>query len=119
MSHWYNYLCEPGKLSDYVLAKVPIVAPNFPTIEPVIAEYGVGVCFDGSSPEAIAAAIVRVLEPGRSHWLPALEKAGRRLVWSTQALDLVAAVTGAPQPTSVETEASDTVVGAGEETQSG
>jgi hypothetical protein len=34
-----NYFCEPGKLSDYVQAGVPVVAPNFPTIGPIIERY--------------------------------------------------------------------------------
>ncbi len=89
-----NILCEPGKLSDYVLAGVPVVAPNYPTIAPVVRSMNIGQCFDHGSPEAISAAIQAVLDRGREHYREALEQAGKMLCWQTQAPNLLEAVVG-------------------------
>jgi glycosyltransferase involved in cell wall biosynthesis len=89
-----SYFCEPGKLSDYVLAGVPVVAPNFPTIGPVVGGYGIGEVFDGSEPRAIAQALNRVLSLGREHYRQPLKRAGQDLVWETQLPGFLKAVTG-------------------------
>lgn len=96
-----NYLCEPGKLSDYVSAGVPVVAPAFPTIEPVIRQYGIGQCFTDGSPERIAEAIAGVLARPRGAWQPALQRAASDLVWETQLPVFLSAVAGSapPEPT--------------------
>ena len=69
-------------------------APNFPTIGPVVRGYDIGLCFDGHSPEAIAATFLQVLNRPKSEWGPALERACSELTWETQAPNLLAAVTG-------------------------
>ena len=89
-----NVFCEPGKLSDYIAVGVPVVAPNFPTIGPVVRDYGIGLCFDGHSPEAIAETLRKVLDRPKSDWAPALERACAELTWETQAPNLLAAVSG-------------------------
>jgi glycosyltransferase involved in cell wall biosynthesis len=89
-----NLFCEPGKLSDYISVGAPVVAPNFPTIGPVVRGYDIGRCFDGHSPQAIAATLMSVLERPKSAWAPALEKACSELTWETQAPNLLAAVAG-------------------------
>jgi glycosyltransferase involved in cell wall biosynthesis len=93
-----NYLCEPGKLSDYVSAGVPIVAPAFPTIEPVVRQYGIGRCFTSGSPEHIAEAITGVLERPRHAWQPALQRAAAELVWETQLPAFLSAIAGPTRP---------------------
>ena len=90
-----NVFCEPGKLTDYISVGVPVVAPNFPTIGPVVREFGIGICFDGHSPATIAAAIQTVLAKPRRQWAPNLKRACSELTWETQAPNLLAAVTGA------------------------
>ena len=89
-----NVFCEPGKLSDYISVGVPVVAPNFPTIGPVVQGRGLGLCFDGHSPEAIAATLKSVLDKPKSHWAAALRRACSELTWETQAPNLLAAVEG-------------------------
>ena len=89
-----NVFCEPGKLSDYISVGVPVVAPNFPTIGPVVQGYGLGLCFDGHSPEAIAATLQAVLARPKSQWAAALRRACSELTWETQAPNLLAAVDG-------------------------
>jgi glycosyltransferase involved in cell wall biosynthesis len=89
-----NVFCEPGKLSDYISVGVPVVAPNFPTIGPVVQGRGLGLCFDGHSPEAIAATFKAVLAKPKSRWAAALKRACSELTWETQAPNLLAAVEG-------------------------
>jgi glycosyltransferase involved in cell wall biosynthesis len=89
-----NVFCEPGKLSDYISVGVPVVAPNFPTIGPVVEGYGLGLCFDGHSPEAIAATLMAVLAQPKSRWADALRRACAELTWETQVPNLLAAVEG-------------------------
>ena len=91
-----NVFCEPGKLSDYISVGVPVVAPNFPTIGPVVQGRGLGLCFDGHSPEAIAATLKSVLAKPKSRWAAALRRACSELTWETQAPNLLAAVEGGP-----------------------
>jgi glycosyltransferase involved in cell wall biosynthesis len=89
-----NVFCEPGKLSDYIAVGVPVVAPAFPTIGPVVQGYGLGQCFEGHSPQAIAATLMRVLDRPKAEWAPNLERACAELTWETQAPNLLAAVAG-------------------------
>jgi glycosyltransferase involved in cell wall biosynthesis len=89
-----NYLCEPGKLSDYVSGKVPIVAPAFPTLEPVIRQYGLGRCFSEGDPALIAQTIAEVLACPRDAWQAALGRAALDLVWETQLPAFLSAVDG-------------------------
>ncbi len=79
-----NYYCEPGKLSDYVLAGIPMVAPDFPTIGPVLRRYDIGRTFADTSPQAIANAIAEVLVRPIDPWRSALTQAQADLVWETQ-----------------------------------
>ena len=107
-----NVFCEPGKLSDYIAVGVPVVAPAFPTIGPVVRGYDIGRCFEGHSPESIAATIMSVLERPKTAWAPALERACSELTWETQAPNLLAAVAGgqpsyAPRTSSVATGVND------------
>jgi len=89
-----NYYCAPGKLSDYVLAGVPVVAPNFPTIAPIISHYAIGATFTSPEPVEIARAIIRVLSVPREAWQTALQRAQEDLVWETQAPGFLTAVGG-------------------------
>ncbi len=89
-----NVFCEPGKLTDYISVGVPVVAPNFPTIGPVVRDLGIGLCFEGHSPEAIASTIKAVLDRPKQGWAARLERACSELTWETQAPNLLAAVAG-------------------------
>ena len=90
-----NYFCEPGKLSDYVRAGIPVIAPDFPTIGPIIRRYGIGAAFSSPEPENIAAIINHVLSTPRQEWAAGLRTAQRELVWETQEKNFVDTVTGA------------------------
>lgn len=91
-----NIYCAPGKLSDYVMAGAPIVAPAFPTLEPEILGLGVGRCFEDPSPEGIAAALREVLATPRSAWTAALKEARYAVSWESVEPAFLEAVAGAP-----------------------
>jgi glycosyltransferase involved in cell wall biosynthesis len=93
-----NYFCAPGKLSDYVLARVPIVAPNFPSIGTIIERYRIGATFDAPEPRAIARAVMRVLSVPKETWREALDRAARELIWESQLPNFLAAVLGSATP---------------------
>jgi glycosyltransferase involved in cell wall biosynthesis len=92
-----NYYCEPGKLSDYVMAGVPVVCPDFPTVGPLVERLGIGQSFAGSDPRAIARAICQVLARPPEAWRPALTRASSMLSWETQQAAFLEAVIG-PEP---------------------
>jgi hypothetical protein len=92
-----NVLCEPGKLGDYVTSGVPVIAPAFPTIEPVVRELDIGVCFARGEPPEIARAIMTVLKKGKLAWRDALQDASDELIWETQEAGFLYAVSGRQQ----------------------
>ena len=89
-----NYYCAPGKLSDYVLAGVPVVAPDFPTIGPIIRDYGIGATFSGPEPGGIAVAINLVLSTPKEYWSTGLDRVRKDMVWETQVPIFLEAVAG-------------------------
>ena len=90
-----NLYCEPGKLTDYLSVGVPVIAPDFPTVGPLVRALGIGVTFEGGRPEAIAEATRRCLAQPKESWGPALDAACAKLNWESQVPSLLAAVTGA------------------------
>ena len=86
--------CEPGKLSDYVFAGVPVAASRLPTLEPVIRRLGIGETFANPTPQEIAQAINKVLSVPKANWKNALEKAREELAWETQVETFLEAVSG-------------------------
>ena len=89
-----NYLCAPGKLSDYILAGVPVICPDFPTIGPTIRRYAIGAVFTNPDTETIANAINEVLSRPKTAWQTALERSSRDLIWETQIPALLNAIAG-------------------------
>jgi glycosyltransferase involved in cell wall biosynthesis len=94
-----NLYCEPGKLTDYLSVGVPVIAPDFPTVGPLVRELGIGVTFADGSPQAIAQAVLQALAAPQAKWRPKLDAACRVLNWESQTPALLAAVTGeTPRP---------------------
>jgi glycosyltransferase involved in cell wall biosynthesis len=80
-----NVFCEPGKLSDYALAGVPMIGPNYPSLAPRILGYNIGHVFPSFNPGHLATAALNVLSKPRDEWKLALERAAREMIWETQA----------------------------------
>lgn len=60
---YYNaYIGLPNKLFDYMLCGLPVVASDFPEIRRVVREAECGVLVDPTDPDAIAEAIIYLLE---------------------------------------------------------
>ncbi|KLK87859.1 glycosyl transferase family 1 [Methanoculleus sediminis] len=60
---YYNaYIGLPNKLFDYMLCGLPVVASDFPEIHKVVGDADCGVLVDPTNPDAIASAIVYLLE---------------------------------------------------------
>lgn len=89
-----NFFCAPGKLSDYIMAKVPVVAPNFPTIDPIIKKFKIGETFNSPDPEEIARTISKILKVPKIQWEPALNRAKDELCWEKQIPKFLEAVIG-------------------------
>ncbi len=83
---------QPNKLFEYMSAELPVIASDFPLWREIIAGTGSGTCVDPESPEAIAAAIRRLLDnPVAAR---DMGKAGRKAVlntynWPSEAAKLV------------------------------
>jgi len=90
-----NIYCAPCKLSDYVIAGIPVIGPTFPPLCDAMADYGIGTCFDEQSPRSIAAAVTRVLERPKDSWREALSAARGEMVWQTQESVLLSIVRNA------------------------
>ncbi|NLA38665.1 MAG: glycosyltransferase family 4 protein [Methanomicrobiales archaeon] len=56
------YIGLPNKLFDYMLCGLPVVASDFPEIRKVVTDAGCGVLVDPTNPDAIAEAIVCLME---------------------------------------------------------
>jgi len=76
---YYNaYIGLPNKLFDYMLCGLPVVASDFPEIRKVVGDAGCGVLVDPTDPDAIAEAIVYLLEhPGAAR---RMGESGRKAV---------------------------------------
>jgi glycosyltransferase involved in cell wall biosynthesis len=79
-----NIFCEPGKLSDYIFARVPVIAPDYPTIGPVIKKYKIGQTFENAEPEEIARVIEKVVNTPREVWEQGLDAASLELTWENE-----------------------------------
>jgi glycosyltransferase involved in cell wall biosynthesis len=62
-----NYYCAPNKLYDYCMAGLPIVGSDFPPLRRLVQRHGIGGLFDPEHPEAIAAAVNRLLGDGDAY----------------------------------------------------
>lgn len=56
-----NIIGLPNKLFDYMAAKLPVVASNFPEMQKAVKGNGCGICVDPTDPSEIARALVELL----------------------------------------------------------
>ncbi|MBS4067298.1 MAG: glycosyltransferase [Sulfurimonas sp.] len=84
-----NIYCAPGKLSDYVSARLPIICPAHPPLVEFIDQYKIGVAFQDNRPEEIAQAISAIFAEPREIWRKRLELAEQEYNWSVDQAVLV------------------------------
>jgi glycosyltransferase involved in cell wall biosynthesis len=89
-----NIFCEPGKLSDFVHAGVPVIAPAFPSIKPVVEGNSLGVTFSDYSTEGIANAINDGLSLPALHFKNSFQSASKLMSWEAQWQKLKKALLG-------------------------
>jgi glycosyltransferase involved in cell wall biosynthesis len=102
-----NYYCAPNKLFEYMMMGLPVIAPDFPGIVPLVEGGSIGVCVDPSRPEAIAAAVNRLArdpECRRRMKANALRLSAERYNWQIESRPLLerfrALVDGVPAESS-------------------
>lgn len=83
---------QPNKMFEYMSAELPVIASDFPLWRQIIEGVGAGLCVNPQSPEAIAAAVRRLL--GDAALRERMGKAGRKAVlekynWPREARKLV------------------------------
>jgi glycosyltransferase involved in cell wall biosynthesis len=88
-----NYYSSPNKLFDYIQARLPIVASDFPFLRKVIATDNLGVVAELSTPESYARAINQVLTllDGGAEIKANMRRVAPRYTWQSQARGLVSA----------------------------
>lgn len=79
-----DYLCLPNKLFEYCFAGLPVLASNFPDINKIVYEYGVGECCDLDVDSIITA--VKKIENGSTNFE---FKNLYPLTWQKQELNLI------------------------------
>jgi glycosyltransferase involved in cell wall biosynthesis len=87
-----NYYSSPNKLFEYAAAGLPFVSNDLPFLRSIIDRYGFGIAADLGRPEAVAAAILSVVEdPIKLRGLKELaDQAGRELNWEKEGVKLLA-----------------------------
>lgn len=74
----------PNKVCDYIQARVPIVMINFPEMQRIHKDFKIGEMIDNHSPKIIAEHIDKVLDNGREHYLPELDRASKVFCWENE-----------------------------------
>lgn len=86
-------LALPHKLFDYMLAGLPVIAPDFaPETAAVVREARCGLLVDTTDPSAVASAVAALADPGRRAEMGAAgrEAALGRFGWAGEAARLIA-----------------------------
>jgi glycosyltransferase involved in cell wall biosynthesis len=55
-----NYFQAPGRLTEYLACGLPILASDYAGLSSLVNKFGIGDCADPTSPQEIAAAILRI-----------------------------------------------------------
>lgn len=78
-----NIYCAPGKLSDYLLAGIPVICPAYPPMIDVVEFWHVGKTFQSKSAVEISKSINAVLTVARQIWQANISKALNSYDWET------------------------------------
>jgi glycosyltransferase involved in cell wall biosynthesis len=80
----------PNKLFDYLHAGVPVVASNVPEVAKVVRAFGVGELTASVTPDAIAAAIRKVIDNGAEHYSVNISEAAEAFNWQKESMTIEA-----------------------------
>ncbi|MBI4085650.1 MAG: glycosyltransferase, partial [Candidatus Liptonbacteria bacterium] len=85
------YYTSPSKLFEYIAVGLPVIGSNFPEIERIVREYGIGATCNPSDPHDIVNAILHVTEdPARyTMFRERSQKASLELTWDKEKEKLV------------------------------
>ena len=87
-----QYLSLANRFFDYIMAGVPQICPKFPEYEAILAKYPVGLAVDTSDPNAIAAALNKLLNDDvvYNHCVLACFQARKIFTWEEEQIKLLA-----------------------------
>ena len=87
-----QYLSLANRFFDYIMAGVPQICPKFPEYEAILAKYPVGLAVDTSDPNAIAAALNKLLNEDvvYNHCVLACFQARKVFTWEEEQIKLLA-----------------------------
>lgn len=80
------YYCSPNKLFEYVQARLPVIASNFPEMERVVNESEIGFTFDPEDIESIKSSIHRMMDnpQDRLRFKENTQKAAEKYRWAVE-----------------------------------
>jgi glycosyltransferase involved in cell wall biosynthesis len=80
------YYCSPNKLFEYVQARLPVIASNFPEMEKVVMENNIGFTFDPEDVSSIVASIEKMREnpSNRALFKENTKMAAERYNWAVE-----------------------------------
>jgi len=85
------YYCAPNKLFEFVQARLPILASNFPEMEKVVQDADLGYTFDPENPDAIEEVIKKMMnnEERRKEFREHTHSAAKRYNWKVEEEKLI------------------------------
>jgi glycosyltransferase involved in cell wall biosynthesis len=86
-----NWLALPNKVFDYLAAGLPVVTVDFPELQRLVDEHGIGRTYAADDPASLAAAITAVLRQPAELRFNATQ-AGAQLTWEREQLAYLEAV---------------------------
>jgi glycosyltransferase involved in cell wall biosynthesis len=90
-----NLFSLPNKVFEMVMARLPIASSRLPNIQALLEDYGIGLIFDETDPEDIAATINAMFEPEvYRRFKAAVDVAAKELCWEKEAQRYIQAIVG-------------------------
>ena len=85
------YYCAPNKLFEFVQARLPILASNFPEMEKVVQDADLGYTFDPENPDTIEEVIKKMMnnEERRKEFREHTHSAAKRYNWKVEEEKLI------------------------------
>lgn len=86
-----HYFCLPNKLFEYIQARLPVIASDFPEMKKIIESYNIGATFNPEDPKDITRSINEILGNPKKYqeYKNNLEKATQELNWEKEGKKLI------------------------------